>query len=87
MQAFRALASLHQSDGRPQLRANVSMDALVSRHLAAVQEANDAERDTRASGKFRKLCGTDPDARCHCCAIDEVDGSRFRHCNVARWVL
>ena len=44
------------------IRANVSMDALVSRHLAAVEQANDAERDTRASGKFKKLCGTDPDA-------------------------
>ena len=44
------------------IRANVSMDALVSRHLAAVEEANDAERDTRTTGKFKKLCGTDPDA-------------------------
>ena len=42
--------------------ANVSMDALVSRHLDAVEEANDVERDTRASGKFKKLCSTDPDA-------------------------
>jgi transposase len=44
------------------IRANVSMDALVARHIDAVAEANDAERDTRASGTFKKLCGTDPDA-------------------------
>lgn len=44
------------------IRANVSMDALVARHIDAVEDANDAERDTRASGKFKKLCGTDPDA-------------------------
>ena len=44
------------------IRANVSMEALVSRHLDAVEEANDAERDARKSGKFKKLCGTDPDA-------------------------
>lgn len=44
------------------IRANVSMDALVSRHLDAVEEANDAERDARTSGKFKKLCRTDPDA-------------------------
>lgn len=44
------------------IRANVSMDALVSRHLDAVGEANDAERDARTSGKFKKLCRTDPDA-------------------------
>jgi len=44
------------------IRANVSMDALVSRHLDAVEDANDAERDARTSGKFKKLCRTDPDA-------------------------
>lgn len=44
------------------IRANVSMDALIARHLDAVEAANDAERDTRASGKFKKLCRTDPDA-------------------------
>jgi transposase len=44
------------------IRANVSMDALVSRHLDAVEDANDTERDTRTTGKFKKLCGTDPDA-------------------------
>ena len=44
------------------IRANVSMDALVSRHLDAVEEANDAKRDARKSGKFKKLCRTDPDA-------------------------
>ena len=48
------------------IRANVSMDALVSRHLDAVEaahdDANGAERDARTSGKFKKLCRTDPDA-------------------------
>jgi transposase len=44
------------------IRADVSMDALVSRHLDAVKDANDAERDARTSGKFKKLCRTDPDA-------------------------
>ncbi len=51
------------------IRANVSMDALVTRHLDAVEDVNDAERDARTSGKFKKLCRTDPDASCHCCAI------------------
>jgi transposase len=44
------------------IRADVSMDALVSRHLDAVKDANDAERDARTSGNFKKLCRTDPDA-------------------------
>lgn len=44
------------------IRAHVSMDALILRHLDAVEEANDAERDARTSGKFKKLCRTDPDA-------------------------
>ena len=44
------------------IRANVSMDALVSHHLDAVEDANDGERDARTSGKFKKLCRTDPDA-------------------------
>ena len=43
-------------------RANVSMDARVSRHLDAVEEANDAERDARTIGTFEKLRRTDPDA-------------------------
>lgn len=41
------------------------MDSLVSRHLDAVEDANDvndAERDARTSGNFKKLCRTDPDA-------------------------
>lgn len=41
------------------IRANVSMDALVSRHLDAVE---DAGREARTSGKFKKLCRTDPEA-------------------------
>jgi IS5 family transposase len=44
------------------IRANVSMDALVERHLDAVDDANGAERDARTSGRFKKLCRTDPDA-------------------------
>lgn len=48
------------------IRANVSMDALVSSHLDAVEaaheDANGAERDARTSGKFKKICRTDPDA-------------------------
>ncbi|NJS14208.1 MAG: transposase [Sphingopyxis sp.] len=44
------------------IRANVSMDSLVARHLDAVEDANDAERNARTSGMFKKLCRTDPDA-------------------------
>lgn len=52
------------------IRTNVSMDALVARHLDAVEAANDAERDARELAGFKTLCGTDPDASCHCCVID-----------------
>ncbi|MBW7057432.1 transposase, partial [Paracoccus bogoriensis] len=51
------------------IRANVSMDALVARHLDAVEAANDAERDARELAGFKTLCRTDPDASCHCCVI------------------
>lgn len=52
------------------IRANVSMDALVTRHLDAVEAAHDTAdgaadhtgRDARTSGRFKKLCRTDPDA-------------------------
>ena len=44
------------------IRADVSMDGLVARHLDAVEEANDVERTARSSGKYKKLCATDPDA-------------------------
>lgn len=44
------------------IRANVSMDALILRHLDVVEATNDAERDARTSGTFKKLCRTDPDA-------------------------
>jgi transposase len=44
------------------IRADVSMDALVARHLDAVETANDAERTARSSGRYKKLCATDPDA-------------------------
>ncbi|WP_176504511.1 hypothetical protein [Cereibacter ovatus] len=38
------------------------MDAMVARHLDAVEEANATERDAHTSGRFKKLCRTDPDA-------------------------
>jgi hypothetical protein len=44
------------------IRADVSMDALISRHLDAVEDANDAARDARTRGRFKKLCRTDLDA-------------------------
>jgi transposase len=44
------------------IRADVSMDAVVERHLDAVDEANDAERLSRETGKHKKHCATDPDA-------------------------
>jgi len=44
------------------IRADVSMDALVARHLDAVEDANDVERTARGGGKYKKLCRTDPDA-------------------------
>ncbi|MBW7057958.1 transposase, partial [Paracoccus bogoriensis] len=44
------------------IRANVSMDALVARHLDAFEAANDAERDARELAGFKTLCRTDPDA-------------------------
>lgn len=44
------------------IRADVSMDALVECHLDAVDEANDAERLSRETGKHKKHCATDPDA-------------------------
>ena len=44
------------------IRADVSMDALVARHLDAVEEASDIERTDRGTGKYKKLCRTDPDA-------------------------
>jgi transposase len=49
------------------IRAHVSWDALAVRHVEAVTDANrdddDAEiRDSRQTGKFKKVCVTDPDA-------------------------
>jgi IS5 family transposase len=47
------------------IRAHVSWDALVVRHVEAVAEANsddDALSESRQSGKFKKVCVTDPDA-------------------------
>jgi transposase len=48
------------------IRADVSWESLAVRHVDAVAEANDegvaAERDSRKTGKHKKVCITDPDA-------------------------
>ncbi|MDR9393451.1 MAG: IS1182 family transposase [Roseovarius sp.] len=44
------------------IRADVSMDALVDQYLDAVQDANDDRRAARTTGKYKKLCGSDPEA-------------------------
>jgi transposase len=45
------------------IRAHVSWDALAVRHVEALVEADDEDlRDDRQSGKFKKVCVTDPDA-------------------------
>ena len=48
------------------IRADVSWESLAVRHVDAVAEANDdgvtAERDSRKTGKHKKVCVTDPDA-------------------------
>ena len=48
------------------IRADVSWESLAVRHVEAVAEANEdasvAERDSRKTGKFKKVCVTDPDA-------------------------
>lgn len=45
------------------IRAHVSWESLAVRHVAAVAQADDeALRDSRQSGKFKKVCVTDPDA-------------------------
>lgn len=46
------------------IRADVSFDALVEQHLDAVEAVNLTEEDrlARTTGKFKKLCATDPDA-------------------------
>ncbi len=51
------------------IRADVSFDSLVARHLDAVETANGdapaqdgSDRLARRTGKFKKLCATDPDA-------------------------
>src|SRR5215475_872777 len=49
------------------IRANVSWDSLVERHVDDVLEENAAEseidnKDGRQSGKYKKVCITDPDA-------------------------
>jgi transposase len=48
------------------IRADVSWEALASRWVAKVGEANEqadeAERISRQSGKYKKICLTDPDA-------------------------
>jgi IS5 family transposase len=58
--------SRHRSERqwRRLIRADVSFDALVERHLDAVDAANltGEERLARTTGKFKKVCSTDPDA-------------------------
>jgi hypothetical protein len=46
------------------IRANVSWDALAVRHVADVEAANPSEFEwqDRQSGKYKKICTTDPDA-------------------------
>lgn len=48
------------------IRADVSLDSLAVRHVEAVSEANEdaqaALRKSRKTGKFKKVCVTDPDA-------------------------
>jgi transposase len=48
------------------IRADVSWDSLAVRHVEAVSTANEEEAATlkknRKSGKFKKICVTDPDA-------------------------
>lgn len=48
------------------IRADVSWESLAVRHVDAVAEANDdgvtVERDSRETGKHKKVCVTDPDA-------------------------
>lgn len=48
------------------IRADVSWESLAVRHVDAVAEVNEdeaeAERTSRKTGKFKKVCTTDPDA-------------------------
>jgi transposase len=48
------------------IRADVSWESLAVRHVEALAEANDedtaAERNSRKTGKHKKVCITDPDA-------------------------
>lgn len=48
------------------IRADVSWESLVVRHVEVIAEANEdegeAERDSRKTGKYKKICTTDPDA-------------------------
>jgi transposase len=52
------------------IRADVSWESLAAQHVEAVAEANgdesqaeqDAERNSRKTGKYKKVCTTDPDA-------------------------
>jgi hypothetical protein len=50
------------------IRANVSWDSLVERHVVDVLSENqdeeeiEVEKKGRQSGKYKKVCTTDPDA-------------------------
>jgi transposase len=46
------------------IRAHVSWDALAVRHVEAIEAAefDEAARNSRQTGRFKKICTTDPDA-------------------------
>ena len=46
------------------IRANVSWESLVERHVVEVLDENniEVEKQDRQSGKYKKVCVTDPDA-------------------------
>jgi hypothetical protein len=46
------------------IRANVSWESLIERHVVEVLDENniEVEKQDRQSGKYKKVCVTDPDA-------------------------
>jgi hypothetical protein len=63
------------------IRANVSWDSLVERHVEDVLSENQSEEEIegdkkgRQSGKYKKVCTTDPDAT-HRFAISDANALR-----------
>ena len=53
------------------IRADVGLGSLAARHMDAVDPANPDEDDrlSRNTGKFKKICVTDPDASRQCRAV------------------